>query len=52
MLPVEWRAPRECLCSGARLVQGWDTETGGRFVTPCPHCTHSGPIRDRLEKTK
>lgn len=46
-LVIEFRSPQFCLCKGARLVQGWDTET---FLIPCPHCTDSRPLRKHLEK--
>lgn len=49
-LVIEFRSPQFCLCKGARLVQGWDTETGERFLIPCPHCTDSRPLRKHLEK--
>lgn len=49
-LVIEFRSPQFCLCKGARLVQCWDTETGERFLIPCPHCTDSRPLRKHLEK--
>lgn len=49
-LVIEFRSPLFCLCQGKRLVQGWDTETGRRFLIPCPHCTNARPLHEHLEK--